>query len=308
MRRTVIKSCDGIGVPRVSVIVPAYNASRFVGGALDSVVAQRFTDWEVVVADDGSTDETSAVVQAREDTRIRLVRSPVNRGLAATRNLAVEHARGELVALLDADDTWLPEYLELQVGLFDRAQRDGGTVGIVCCDAYLIQDGQRLAQTYGDRFGRPAAELTIETVLQANPIFVSVLAPRALIREAGGFDPSLRSVEDLDLWVRLMERGARVVYQPRPLVQYRLAAGTLSTDTLTMARSRQVVLRRALDRGNLPPAARRQAGRSLRLQRAVEQVELLRRDWRGAPRSAIARFARALPLFCRAAVERRWAR
>jgi glycosyltransferase involved in cell wall biosynthesis len=282
-------------VPRVSVLVPAYNAEQHLPRAILSVLGQSYTDWELIVADDGSTDATSAVAEGF-GSRVRVVRSPVNRGLAATRNLALEHAQGDLVALLDSDDAWLPGYLEQQVDLHERTG-----ASIVCCDAFLEREGRRLPELYGDRFGRPSGPVTAITLLRSNPIFVSVLCRRTVVVEAGMFDTTLRSVEDLDLWLRIVESGGTVAYNPAALVIYRLAEGTLSTDTLRMARSRQYVFERALDRGRLDAEAAREARRALRLQRAVEQVELARRA--GSLR-AIARLAAATPLLAHAAFDR----
>jgi glycosyltransferase involved in cell wall biosynthesis len=275
-------------VPRVSVIVPAYNADAHLATALESVLAQTYDDWEVVVADDGSTDRTSAVASAYGD-RVRVVRSEVNRGLAQTRNLALAHATGELVALLDADDRWLPGYLARQVAAFDREEARAPGVGIVCCDAELAGPDGPLGETYAQRFGRPQPPVDAAHLLTGNRIFVSALMPRKVVDAVGGFEPSLRSAEDLDLWLRIVERGHRVVYVPETLAVYRVAPGTLSQDTLRMTRSRQAVYRRALARGRLSPPERRQATRALRVERAAELVELIRRDWRRRPlRTAVA--------------------
>lgn len=286
-------------MPRVSVLVPAYNAQAHLGRALASVFAQRYDDWEVIVADDGSSDATADVARSFGD-RVIVARAGRNGGLAAARNLALTHASGDLVALLDSDDAWLPEYLSEQVALHERTG-----AAIVCCDAFLERDGTRLEQTYGDRFGRPGPTVDATTLVRTNPIFVGALCPREIVAGAGGFDAALRSVEDLDLWLRIVERGGRVAYNPRPLAVYTLAAGTLSTDTLRMARSRQRVLRNALGRGRLDDAGRRAARRALRLQQAVEQVELLRAERHQRLRArAAARAAVVAPFVGRVAVER----
>ena len=121
-------------MPRVSVIIPAYNAERHLADALRSVEAQTYGDWEVVVADDASSDATAAI--AESFPRIALVRSATNVGPAGARNLAIEQSGGELLALLDSDDTWLPNYLEEQVCLYDES-RDA-KVGIVACNARIL--------------------------------------------------------------------------------------------------------------------------------------------------------------------------
>ena len=216
---------------RVSVIVPAFNAAATIEQTLRSVVSQTFEDWEVIVGDDRSTDGTADLARS-VSPRITVVTATVNGGPAAARNLAMEHAGGELVALLDADDRWLPDYLASQVGAFDRAQGPGGArgdVGVVACDAYLEDaSGARLSGTYRDRVPFPP-EVTIETLLESNPIFVSALTPARLVREVGGFDPRTYGSEDHDLWCKLVERGYRVVDNPVPLAVYRVAASSVSS-------------------------------------------------------------------------------
>jgi glycosyltransferase involved in cell wall biosynthesis len=295
-----------MAAPLVSVLVPAYQAEAHLARALDSVLAQTRDDWELIVADDGSTDSTLAVAEryAVADPRIRVVRSRVNRGLAATRNLALAHARGPVVALLDSDDAWLPNYLEAQIALLD-AERERGPVGIVCCDALLTSPQGPLPQTYSERFGVPTEPIDAAELLRGNTIFVSVLMPRAVVQAAGAFDPDLRSVEDLDLWLRIAERGYRIVRNPRPLAVYSIAPGTLSRDTLRMTRSRQRVYRAALQRGALDGRARRAAQRALRLERAAEIVELIRRSGRRRPVRAVAGLVIAAPLMIRVLLERR---
>src|SRR5262245_59871308 len=119
-------------MPRVSVIVPAFNAEEYIAQALDSVVAQTYEDWEIVVADDGSTDAT-AEIAGGFGPRTRVVRQ-ANRGVGAALELACSHSTGELVAVLAADDYWLPDYLEEQVALHDRERARRVDVGIVACN------------------------------------------------------------------------------------------------------------------------------------------------------------------------------
>jgi glycosyltransferase involved in cell wall biosynthesis len=295
-------------VPRVSVIMPAYNAAMYIAEALQSVKAQTYGDWEVVVADDGSTDDTGAIAASFED-RVRIVRSDRNRGLASARNLAIEHARGELLALLDSDDRWLPEYLQSQLAAYDDASASQRRVGLVTCNALLLEEGHVAHETYADRFG-VADDVTVATLLRGNPIFISALIPKAVVDEVGGFAPELRSCEDLDLWLRILEAGYRVVRNPGTLVVYRLGPQQLSAQRAYMAHASQVVYRRALERGRLNPRQRRQARRAMRLQRAVQELDAFRSGGDGPLPARSARLARSLPLFALVAVENtvRWIR
>jgi glycosyltransferase involved in cell wall biosynthesis len=295
---------------RVSVIVPAFNAAATIVQTLESVLVQSYGDWEVIVGDDRSTDATAELARS-VSPRVTVVTAEVNGGPAVARNLAVAHAGGELMALLDADDRWLPAYLASQVAAFDRAQAAGGDVGVVACDAYL-QDasGARLPGTYRDRVPFPAA-VTVETLLEGNPIFVSALTRTQLVRDAGGFDPATFGSEDHDLWCRLVEQGYRVVDNPVPLAVYLLAEASVSSRRAGMARTNQATYRLALARGRLTPAQRRVAVRQLRLHEGVEAVEqyLADREARSSPR-ALARLAAGLAALAIFAVEhpRRWPR
>src|SRR3954447_9812756 len=182
-------------LPRVSVITPAHDNEGTIGATLRSVVHQTFGDWESIVADDASSDRT-AEVAAAADPRVTVVRSDTNLGPAGARNLALSSASGELVAFLDADDRWAPEYLERQVGLYDREQAAGGApVGIVACDAWLeLADGTRLGR-YSERFGS-AEGITLDELVKGNRIFISALATRAAVEDAGGFSTECWGSED----------------------------------------------------------------------------------------------------------------
>ena len=254
-------------MPRVSVIVPAHDAEGFIEATLASVRAQTFTDWEAIVADDASQDATAARVEAIDDPRIRVVRTEQNLGPAGARNLAARESTGELIALLDADDAWLPEYLEKQVARWEPG------VGVVACDAYLVRDGERLPRTYLQRLPEPPGHpITVERLLRGNPVYVSALFPRALAEQVGWFDEGLFGTEDADLWLRIAETGARIVLNDEPLALYTVAEGSVSSNLGRMGHNMQLLYERALARGNLNAAQRRIAQRQLRYYRAMEAV------------------------------------
>lgn len=293
--------------PRVSVIVPAYNAADHIGEALESVIAQTAADWEVVVCDDGSTDDTAAIASGFGD-RVRVVRNDRNEGLAAARNHAISESRGRLLALLDADDAWLPNYLERQLQLLD-ADPEPDTVGIVSCNAYLRDASGMLPGTYADRFGY-AENVGIEQLLDISPIFISAVIPRAALEKVGLFATDLRSCEDLDAWIRLLEQDYRVISTREPLVTYRLSPGQLSAQPVKMAQARQAVYRRAIERGRLSAAQKRLAERAIRRERAIEAAAGLLGDLRERRRPRLS--ATELGLLLRVLAEnparwRRWA-
>jgi glycosyltransferase involved in cell wall biosynthesis len=296
--------------PRVSVIIPAHNAAGVIAETLDSVLAQTFDDFEVIVVDDASQDDTARTA-AGYAPRIRFVRSETNLGPAGARNLALAHASGELLALLDADDQWLPDYLTEQVALYDREQRVCPGVGIVGCDAWMLDPTGRRERTWRQHLPSPP-RLTLIGMLRMNAIFVSALAPRALVQRLGGFSTDCWGSEDHDLWLRILETGHRAVVNPRPLAIYRVAAGSVSDSALGMARTSQVTYDRALARGNLTFAQRVVARRYRRVQAAVEHWERLRTraSAEGPPFSEL---VRAAPTLARVVLEHpnrwwRWAR
>jgi glycosyltransferase involved in cell wall biosynthesis len=258
-------------VSRVSVIIPAHNAAATLPETLRSVFGQTYTDWECIVVDDASTDDTLALAELR-DPRVRVVRSVANVGPAGARNLAVEAASGELLAFLDADDMWDPRFLQTQVAAYDAG---GPGVGIVACDAYFLTPAGRGPRTYAEVYGR-ADGVGLTDLLRANRIFVSALVPRQVVAQVGAFSTACWGSEDHDLWLRIVAAGYRVVATETPLVDYRVRDASVSASVLGMARTSQATYRRALARGGLTARQRLIAWRHLLLQRSVEAVALRR--------------------------------
>lgn len=251
-------------MPRVSVIIPALDAEAYIRETLGSVVAQGFEDWEVVLADDGSADAT-AEIAAAYDPRVRVVATPGRLGPAGARNAALASAAGELVAFLDADDLWMPRYLEHQVALYDRESASGGApVGIVCCDALVRTPEGDERKTFLQRFPGYGEQPTLESTLHQNRIYVSALVPREAGEEVGWFDPDLFGTEDHDLWIKILETGRRAVLTTEVLAIYRHAPGSVSSNVARQALNDQGTLRRALARGRLNAQQQRIAARELR--------------------------------------------
>jgi glycosyltransferase involved in cell wall biosynthesis len=220
-----------------SVIIPAYNADKFIAEAISSALIQEGITLEVIVVNDGSTDKTLDIAQSFGD-RIRIISQP-NAGLASARNSGAKSAQGKLLAFLDADDIWLPGKLYSQMDKF--------------------QQGYKLAYTNRLNFGEigdlpilqsevtPMKEGDIwKDLLYANMISASssVIA-KQLFDEMGGFSAQLRSCEDWDLWLRCAEKNP-IGYCSQPFLKYRMHAGGLSKDYRFMSKMRTVVLQRAL--------------------------------------------------------------
>ena len=223
----------------VSLVIATYNHARFLGEALDSAVAQTLEGVEVVVVDDGSTDDTEAVL-ARYGGRLRVIRQP-NRGLAAARNTGLAAARGAYVSFLDADDVLLPTKLAEQAAILDRAP----TVGWTYCDVLIETIATGAEVRASERFGYGARMLEgwlFPELIHGN--FIPAIAPlvrRTVLDAAGGFDERLTALEDWDLWLRL-SLIAEARYTPAVLVRYRVHPGGMSEDRSRMDRNRFRVL------------------------------------------------------------------
>ena len=202
-------------MPRVSVVIPTYNCARYLGQAIDSVLAQTYADLEVIVMDDCSRDNTAEVAFAY-GSRIRYLRQE-NSGLPAARNRAIEAAGGELIALLDADDWWEPSKLERQVALID-ADSD---VALVYTDLRVVYDDGRVIPSF--LASRPLASdgYVFQKLAQSGFILPStVVVRRASLEAVGMFDETMRSHEDIELWLRLCHRW-KVASVHVPLVNRR---------------------------------------------------------------------------------------
>jgi glycosyltransferase involved in cell wall biosynthesis len=225
-------------MPLVSVIVPAYNAGHYIGATLASALAQTVTDLEVIVVDDGSKDDTAAIVAsvAARDGRVRLL-TQSNGGAAAARNLALRHASGEFCALLDADDLWDARFLEEQLAIL-RSRPD---VDIVTANALELGGpwNGRPVGPYPD--SRPVPDLaTILTDERA--VFIMTVFRRSVFERLGGFDETLHTNEDYDFWLRAAAAGFVFARNDRPLGSYRRGSGTLSANEVRMLRGIQHVL------------------------------------------------------------------
>jgi O-antigen biosynthesis protein len=208
-------------MPLVSVVIPTYNRAQLVARALDSVLAQSFRDFEALVIDDGSTDDTAGVVRryVQMDTRVRYLRQHPNRGVGAARNVGLRESRGELIAFLDSDDYWFPAKLERQVDLMRDAPAD---VGLVYCGVENVNErGERWLYEPKSR-GDVYARLLTKNVVHSGS---GVMIRRNVIRTAGFFDERIPAIEDYDYWLRI-SRSYRFDFVAEPLLRYFDVGGT----------------------------------------------------------------------------------
>lgn len=248
--------CDN---PLVSVIVPAYNASRFLATTLMTVRAQSYENWELIVVDDGSTDVTAHIVASftAEDDRIRLVRQK-NQGVAAARNRGMSIANGEFVAFLDSDDIWLSTKLARQVAVMLSSPPD---VGLIYSWWDIVDEhGVRKSSSHPWMIQGEVSDGLVAFNFIGN---CSVpLIRSSCLEEVGGFDESFRAAgaegcEDWDLFIRIAEKF-RIGLVPEVLVAYRRVYGTMSGNVSSMLRSHSLMLT-ALEQRRLsvPPKLKR---------------------------------------------------
>jgi glycosyltransferase involved in cell wall biosynthesis len=209
-------------MPRVSVVVPAYNAELFIAEAIESVLAQTFVDFELIVVDDGSTDCTKAAISSFTDERLRYLWQE-NGERSAARNAGIRSAHGEFVAFLDADDAWLPDKLARQVALLDADSE----IGLVYCGAWKLRDGVIVGQQKAAHRGNVVRTLlSVDNVIAGSAS--AAMIRRDVLEEVGGFDERLVIFEDWDLWLRIARRS-QVDFVAENLVNVRLHEGNTQT-------------------------------------------------------------------------------
>lgn len=224
MTQAVHRRAEGRPPPTVSIVIPTRDRASSLSRAIASVRAQTVTEWELLVVDDGSTDDTPERVAslAEEDHRLRLVRRKASGGAAAARNEGAAHARAALLAFLDDDAEWLPPKLERQLAALDSEPASG----LVYCPTELVGPGGARRMV-----GSPAAAgpNPSRALLCGNDIDTSaVVVRRALFEAVGGFDERLPRLQDWDLWLRLGERTG-FVFVDAPLARSHFTAGSIST-------------------------------------------------------------------------------
>lgn len=218
MQKAIIKS--GL----VSVIIPTYNTNElFLRQAIDSVVAQTYDNWELLIIDDSTTSPVENIVKSYTDDRIKYFRNPQNLGMANTRNRGLELAQGEFIALLDHDDIWLPEKLEIQLGL-------------------IRNNNCNMVFSPVTFFGRKCSQspiwgiLSLKDMLRWNHIvscscalFRTDLIPKYDLR----FSPNAVPADDYAMWVNIALYGGNIACTNKPLIQYRVHENNVSCDALS---------------------------------------------------------------------------
>jgi len=203
----------------ISIIIPTFNRAEYIGEAIDSVLAQTYKDYEIIVVDDGSTDNTQKVLEQYEGKIKYFFKE--NGGEASARNYGIEKAQGEFIAYLDSDDLWCPEKLELQMQEFEKDEK----VGLVHTSMEVVtEDGT----STGEYKPTSPAETPMD-FLENKRILMCVLVKKEIFSQLGLFDETMRIGVDTDMWLRLSQKY-KIKYIDKPLAKVRKHDTNISSD------------------------------------------------------------------------------
>lgn len=258
MNQTVDQITKSVGAnvhprPKVSVVTPAYNVARYIAETLESAFAQTFVEFEIIVINDGSPDTSeleSAIVPFVD--RIVYIKQ-ANAGAGVARNTGIEHARGELIAFLDGDDIWLPDYLEKQTDFIAA-----NNLGMAYCDAELFGMKHTLGETFMVKAPSNGA-VSVDSLLslECNVITSGTIVKKDLLVEVGLFENKRVLSEDFHLWVRIARTHSRIGYQKKALLKYRVSFDGLSGDEISRMKRSIDVYRRLENDVELTEAQKR---------------------------------------------------
>jgi teichuronic acid biosynthesis glycosyltransferase TuaG len=216
--------------PLVTIVMPAFNSSSYITATIHSALAQTCADFELIVVDDESTDNTVDVVReaAAGDPRVIVIRN-AHSGIAKSRNTALDAARGRFIALLDSDDLWMPEYLDQQLAMLERFP-DRAIVTANAISRGGVLDGRPVwPKTTGWR------KLALrDLIVEENAVCIMAMFRREVIESVRGFDPAFDRNEDYEFWIRAANAGFGIVQNCRPIGYYTRRPGSVSADDVRM--------------------------------------------------------------------------
>lgn len=245
--------------PSVSIVIAAYNATAYIGETLDSVLSQTFTDYEVIVVNDGSKDgdELERILKSHALPVVYI--SQQNKGVSAARNAGIKVAKGHFYAQLDADDQWEPDYLAVQVGFLTEHP----DVVLVYPNAIIFGDSAGVGLEYM-KLCPSEGEVSFESLIEERCVILTCVTARMdVIKSVGMFDETLRSCEDFDLWLRIVKSGGRIAYHRQVLARYRRHEGSLSSDRVWMTTNLLAVMEKTAKRLDLTASERESLSREL---------------------------------------------
>jgi glycosyltransferase involved in cell wall biosynthesis len=276
-------------MPKVDVIIPSYNTAKYLPMAIESVERQTFHDWKILLVDDGSTDNTEEVAAPfidRLGSRIKYIRQP-NAGLPAARNTAIRSSSSEFLALLDADDVWLPSRLAESLRSFKGHPRAGLSYGMISC---ITSEGDPIdmvdrKQEHGE--GEIAPYIFMRKVQLPCP---TITFRRQCVEDVGLFDETMRATEDRDLWFRIALKY-EVRFVNEVIAQYRVSVNSMTTDPNRMLKAQLQFINKHYGAPGCGMIERRIALAGIYKQHA-EALGTRRRSW-----AALASALKALSLY-----------
>lgn len=221
--------------PRVSVLMSVRNGMPYVPKTIESIIAQTFTDWEFVIADNASTDGSVEAIEAyaKAEPRIRLIRNPHDLGMSGGLNRGLELCTGKWIARMDADDIALPDRFERQLDYLES----NPDVKVTSCLAYYIDaDGKRSGKTFHDLTTREAYRRYLNEGLAMGILHSGAFIDRDLLDAVGGYRQEYFPANDTDLWGRLADRGALILVQPEYLMEYRIHGASATAQAFETSR------------------------------------------------------------------------
>jgi glycosyltransferase involved in cell wall biosynthesis len=256
-----------VRAPTFTVVIAAYNSARTIAPAIRSVLAQSEQDFELIVVDDGSTDDTGDKVRPfLSDRRVSLVQQE-NQGVAGARNTGFARARADFISPLDGDDLWLPTYLNRMGAAF----REKPQAGLAYTDAWLLDDeSRRIIRSTAMAYQRPPetppedAEALLSLLVERNFVFSSATIRRSAYEVVGPFDLRAQPADDYEMWMRLAANGFRAVRAVGPLAIYRLRPDAVSRNEALMFRSIREALRIVADEYGASVTIQRRARSKIR--------------------------------------------
>jgi len=214
-----------MNVPSVSVILPAYNCEKFIGKAIQSVLQQTLSDFELIIINDGSTDNTEFIIQEFKDPRVVYLKNPENKGLIYSLNSAISLSKAKYIARMDADDICLPERLARQKTFLDEKK----DIAVVACTVDIIDDKEEKKGVWELDRQTITPEQIKEAILKQNCIAHPTVMMRSEIIKQLKYKEYQKNIEDYDLWLRLLNRGYRIAKLNETLLLYRIHSTSITS-------------------------------------------------------------------------------
>lgn len=211
-------------IPKVTVLLPVYNAAQFLCEAIESILSQSYTDFELLIVNDGSTDSSNEIVSSFIDSRIRVLRNEKNIGLIASLNRGIAEAKGKYIARMDADDVSLPNRLQQQVAMMEK---DSGIAVLSSFVDFMNVDGEITGTWSTDREATSEGEIR-KLMMRTNCIAHPTVMMRANVVRKYLYNPKRKGAEDWDLWMRMLADGQRIAKMPEVLLNYRIHPGSIT--------------------------------------------------------------------------------